>query len=189
MNWPTLIIAIAALLSAIVASVAVWLEGLRMRRQLGINNMWRLIEKWDEPRLRAHRSAAARQLLEDSQHREDLPVEALELLDMFELLAYLVVRSKTLSLEDAWINFSGPAIQWWYICRPGIERFQADDPTIYEDFATLADELIELEAKRRDKDREELKPSEEDLRAFLQGEVLQEGDRLLKSRRTWWFWR
>jgi len=141
-----------------------------MRLQLGVNNMWRLIEKWDQPSLQASRSEAADYLLDNWNHRENLPNSALVMLDMFELLAYLVIRSKTLSIEDAWINFSGPAIQWWHVCRPGIEAFQADDRTIYEDFASLAERLMELEEERRGMTRNELQPSDEDLIAFLKGE-------------------
>jgi hypothetical protein len=131
--------------------------------------MWRLIDRWDG--LEEHREQTAKYLLEHWDDREDLPDSAHELLGTFELLAYLVVRSETLSLEDAWINFSGPAIQWWHVCRPGIEKLQEEDPTVYEDYAALADQLMDEEAKRRKMPRESLIPSDRDLRIFLGGSV------------------
>lgn len=88
--------------------------------------MWRLIERWDG--LDERREQTARYLLEHWDSRQDLPDAAHDVLGTFELLGYLVVRSETLSLEDAWINFSGHAIQWWHACRPGIEKLQEEDP-------------------------------------------------------------
>lgn len=99
-----------------------------------------------------------------------MPYAVLDLLNMFELLGYLVVRSKTLPLEDAWINFSAPAVQWWHVCRPIVETFQADDPTVYEDYAKLADEFMAEDAKRLEANREDRLPSNDDLRGFLRAE-------------------
>lgn len=182
-DWPLIVTAVGAILGPFIAVIAVLTEGKRMRLQLGVDNMWRLIEKWDEPSLQASRSEAAEDLLDNWSHRENLPNSALVTLDLFELLAYLVIRSKTLSIEDAWINFSGPAIQWWHVCRPGIAAFRADDPTIYEDFASLAERLISLEEERRGMTRDELRPSDEDLIAFLEGEKA-----LVEKSAPWRFW-
>jgi hypothetical protein len=174
-NLPTLITAVAAVVAAVVAAGAVFFEGRRVRRQLGIENMWRLIETWDSPEFRARRAEAASLLSESFPRRpqqlHDVPYAVLDLLNMFELLGYLVVRSKTLPLEDAWINFSAPAVQWWHVCRPIIEIFQADDATVYEDYAELAKRFIEEDARRLGRNQEELLPSDDDLRSFLLSEV------------------
>jgi hypothetical protein len=174
-NLPTLITAVAAVAAAVVAAGAVFFEGRRVRRQLGIENMWRLIETWDSPEFRARRAEAASLLSESFPRRpqqlHDVPYAVLDLLNMFELLGYLVVRSKTLPLEDAWINFSAPAVQWWHVCRPIIEIFQADDATVYEDYAELAKRFIEEDARRLGRSQEELLPSDDDLRSFLLSEV------------------
>lgn len=192
-DWPIVLTAIGAILGPFIAVIALVIQGRRMRRQLqteasrmrlqlGVDNMWRLIEKWEgPPTIQKSRAEAAEYLLNNWKRRDDLPDSALKVLDMFELLAYLVVRSKTLSVEDAWINFSGPAIQWWHVCRPGIEAFREHDKTIYEDFASLADQLMTLEAERRGEKRESLVPSEEHLIVFLKGEK-----RLVAPR--WQFW-
>lgn len=174
-NLPTLITAVAAVLAAVVAAGAVFFEARRVRRQLGIENMWRLIDTWDSPEFRARRAEAASLLLETFPSRphqlHDVPYAVLDLLNMFELLGYLVVRSKTLPLEDAWINFSAPAVQWWHVCRPIVEIFQADDETVYEDYTKLTDKFIAEDARRLDTKREELVPSDDDLSSFLRSEM------------------
>jgi len=174
-NLPTLITAVAAVVAAVVAAGAVFFESRRVRRQLGIENMWRLIETWDSPEFRARRAEAASLLSESFPRRprrlHEVPYAVLDLLNMFELLGYLVVRSKTLPLEDAWINFSAPAVQWWHVCRPIVEIFQADDATVYEDYAELAKRFIAEDARRLGRNQEELLPSDDDLRSFLLSEV------------------
>ncbi|MGH2749502.1 MAG: hypothetical protein ACRDK3_01280 [Actinomycetota bacterium] len=173
-DLPTLITASAAALTAIVAAIAVRVEGKRIRRQMGIENMWRLIDTWDSHEFRAHRTEAASFLLETFPQRpartHDVPYAVLDLLNMFELLGYLVVRSKTLPLEDAWINFSAPAVQWWHVCRPIVELFQAEDVTVYEDYTKLADRFMEEDARRLKVNREDRVPSNDDLRDFLGSE-------------------
>jgi integrase len=54
-DWPTLLTAIFTVITALVAAGAVIVEGKRVRRQLGIENMWRLADKWDSPEFRARR--------------------------------------------------------------------------------------------------------------------------------------
>jgi len=180
-DWPIVVTAIGAILGPFIALMAMVYEGRRtrdqleieasrMRLQLGVDNMWKLIEKWEGPATHRSRAEAAAHLLSNWERRSELPNSALDVLDLFELLAYLVIRSKTLSLEDAWINFSGHAISWWHVSRPGIEAFQRNDHTLYEDFASLADQLMTLEAERRGETREALVPREKDLIDYLLGE-------------------
>jgi predicted metal-dependent hydrolase len=57
------------------------------------------------------------------------------------------------------------------VCRPIVEIFQADDATVYEDYTVLADKFIAEDARRLDKRREELLPSDDDLGSFLRSEV------------------
>jgi hypothetical protein len=162
------ITALGALVAAVAAVIALVMDGRRRRRQLGIDNMWRLIERWDQPLLRSIRATAAASLLEDFDSRRELPSEAREVLNVFELLAYLVVRSKTLPVEDAWVNFSAHAISWWDSCRPGIDQIRAEEPTSYEELAKLEAEFRKYEERRG---LEPWRPSEEDLRGFLGGEA------------------
>jgi hypothetical protein len=166
-----LITAIAALITALVALVALFLEGRRIRLQLGMSNMWRLIEQWDGPTMRTLRARLALSLMTHPADRNRVSDDGIDVLNTFELLGYLVVRSKTLGLEDAWINFSVWAISWWHVYRQGIGRLREEDPTVFEDYAQLVDQLLKLEADRRGLTPDQLAPTEPSLRDFLESEV------------------
>src|SRR5438045_3556708 len=100
-NWAVIIAAVGT----IIAFSALIAEGRRVRRQIAVDNMWRMIDRLDGPAGRAHRSRVARLLLAKfPQSRDDVEFDVVDLLDSFELLGYLV-RSKTLYLEAVWTNF------------------------------------------------------------------------------------
>ncbi|MGH2545572.1 MAG: hypothetical protein ACRDHJ_01700, partial [Actinomycetota bacterium] len=69
-------------------------------------NMWSLIERWDQPAMRRVRARTAAEILRDWNSRSYLSGGGADILNLFELVANLVVRSKTLDREDAWVNFS-----------------------------------------------------------------------------------
>jgi hypothetical protein len=166
-----LVTATAALITAVVALAALFLEGRRIRLQLGMNNMWRLIEYWDGPTMRSRRARLAGRLLSQPGERARVSDDGIDVLNTFELLGYLVVRSKTLGLEDAWINFSVWAISWWHVYRAGIAHLREEDPTVFEDYAQLVDRFLDLEAERRGLTRDQLVPVESSLTDFLQSEA------------------
>jgi hypothetical protein len=132
--------------------------------------MWSLIERWDQPELRRVRARTAAELLDNWDSRGYLSGGGADIVNLFELVAYLVVRSKTLNIEDAWTNFSGWAESWWYVYLPAIQSEQADDPTIFEDYKTLIERFAKHAAKRGIQSENET-PSEAELRSFLRGEV------------------
>lgn len=158
--------------TALVAIIAVVVEGRRTRRQIGVENMWRLIDQWDSPAFRRRRSEAALCLLDSFPSRvKDVPQAVIDVLDMFELLGYLVVRSKTLDKEDAWINFSSPAIAWWHVAQPIVAMFRETDETIYEDYTKLAAKFLKEESKRTGRRPEELAPDALRLQEMLKAEA------------------
>jgi hypothetical protein len=169
-SWAILITAIASLVTAIVALAALVLQGRRTRLSLGLENLWRLIEQWDQAEMRRRRAAVARALLADPEGRQRVSDEAIDVLNTFELLAYLVLRSKTLKLEDAWVNFSPWAISWYYVYQAGIERFRDEDPTVFEDYEVLVEKFLDYEMDRLGLSREEVVPPEPTLSDFLEAE-------------------
>ncbi len=80
------------------------MQGRGTRRQLRIQNLWRLIDRWDA--LQGKRLKAAKYIFDNWDDRANLPGSAYEVLDTLELLGYLV-KTKTLSLDDVWINVIG----------------------------------------------------------------------------------
>jgi hypothetical protein len=163
--------ALAALITAVVAIVQVRRQTERMRLELGTDNMWRLIEQWDSSAMRRLRARTAAFILGDWNRRNRISEGGTDILNLFELVGYLVVRSETLKLEDAWTNLSGWAISWWHVYLPGIEADRAVDRTILEDYAQLVERFLNHEAEQRELPREEIIPTEDDLRKFLKGEV------------------
>jgi hypothetical protein len=155
----------------LVAGLVLVVEERRMRRQLGINNMWRLIEAWDHPDMRYLRATMAQRVLANPEIRRELTGDELDVLNTFELVAYLVVRSKTLGLDHAWINFSAWAVSWWYVWEEGIKLLRGRDPTVFEDYTTLVSELLKYEARARKKPLGEIVPTQQDLTNFLGEEV------------------
>jgi hypothetical protein len=170
-DWTAVLSAWAALGAVAIATVALVYQGHRTRLQLGISNMWSLIEKWDQPAMRRVRARTAAELLDRWESRQYLSGGGVDILNSFELVAYLVVRSKTLRLEDAWTNFSGWADRWWYVYLPAIESERADDQTLFEDYKQLVERFVEYEAKERGLSKETVVPTDADLRSFLEGEV------------------
>jgi hypothetical protein len=165
-----LLAAIGSVLTAIVAAVALLAEGRRDRLSIGINNLWKLVESWDSPEMRLRRAHLAQRLRNEEPPLRETSDEAIDVLNTFELLGYLV-RAKALSLEDAWINFSPWAVSWWFIYKPAIIRLQEEvDPTLFEDYARLVHEFIAYEARRRDQEPTALVPDADALTDFLSSE-------------------
>jgi hypothetical protein len=171
-DLPIILTAIGAIAGPFIAAFAIAVEGRRIRRQLGFDNMWQLVKQWDDSSFRARRSAAAKDLLDNFERgRKHLNREAIDVLDFLELLAYLV-RSGSFRLEDAWVNFSSAAIRWWQVCQPGIESWrEEEDATIYQEFSDLVDQLMRREFELTGIDQRIEQPPEEELKSFLQDEI------------------
>lgn len=164
-----MIAALATLLAALGAVLGLIVEGRRLRRQLGITNMWRLIETWDHADMRRLRARLARRLLTNPHERTRVGDDGIDVLNTFELLGFLV-RSKGLGLEDAWSNFSVWANSWWYVYERGIERLRAEDLTVYQDYAALVEKFLDYESEQRSISKDAIRPSDEILTKFLKSE-------------------
>lgn len=104
------ITALVALVTAVIAAFQVRQEGKRIRLELGLNNMWSLIDRWDQPAMRRVRARTAARLLRGVESRRYLSGGAADVLNTFELVAYLVVHSEMLKLEGAWISLHPAAL-------------------------------------------------------------------------------
>jgi hypothetical protein len=119
--------------------------------------------------MRRRRAFVAQVLISHPESRARVSDEGIDILNTFELLAYLV-RSETLRLEDAWINFSAWAVPWWYVYEEGIERLRAQDETVFEDYKRLVQDLVDYEAGKRKLPRADLLPTQPILERFLESE-------------------
>jgi hypothetical protein len=87
-SW-ILVIALFAALGAWVTAVVTFIA---WKRSQSLETMWQLIETWMDDRLVSCRSRAAERILNDDSRRARLFPEAIEILDIFELLSYLVIE-------------------------------------------------------------------------------------------------
>jgi hypothetical protein len=165
----TLIAAYASAVGVIIAIAALIADGRRTRLSLGMNNLWKLIEGWDAPEMRRRRADVAAQLLQDPLSSQRISDEAIDVVNTFELLAFLV-RSKTLRMEHAWVNFSIWAMGWWGVYEAAIRSMQEEDPTVFEDYAWLTEHFAGYEGSRREMKPEEVFPKGEAVVAFLRAE-------------------
>lgn len=72
-----------AAVAALLAFITLLAQGRRLRRQLGHEDMWKLIDRWDGEELRKARAETARHMLANWERRDELTDPALELLDTF----------------------------------------------------------------------------------------------------------
>jgi len=165
-SWTALIAAVGSVLTAIVAAVALMAAGRRNRLSIGINNLWKLIDGWESSEMKWRRALLARELGGNLAPEGRISDHAVDVLNTFELLGYLV-RSKVLALDDAWVNFSSWAISWYYIYEAPIHRIQREDPTVFEDYSTLVAKFIKYEAKRKKVEPTAIIPDATALKDFL----------------------
>jgi hypothetical protein len=119
--------------------------------------------------MRERRADVAKSLLRHPNDRQRISDEGIDVVNTFELLAFLV-RSRVLRRKDAWTNFSSWAIPWWYVYEPGIKVMQEQDKTVFEDFEWLVAHFVTYDARRRDITREQAIPTANDIRLFLEAE-------------------
>jgi hypothetical protein len=124
--------------------------------------------KFDSKEMLAARSKFANQLLNEAPHQEIQE----DVLNFFESIG-LLLRLKVLDKEMVWCNFSYYAIYWEHVCKDYINeerKLKDDDPTLFEEFRNLSEEMYEIDMKKRKKDRQEITPSKEKVLRFLTDE-------------------
>jgi hypothetical protein len=169
---PALVVACAVAAGTLVGSGATALGVIRQDRRLvraaGLDSLWRMVETWDNSGMQRRRAEAAVGLLADPR-RFDHHTEAV--LNVFEFLGYLL-RTRTITEDDAWTNFSQWAVCYWFACETDIRPMREADSTIYEDFAWLVQRMRRVEvARRRGISFERTAPTAEAVTSFLQSEA------------------
>lgn len=171
-DWIALTLVGTALVAAVAAVVGILVQSRSLRHQIATSNMWRLIDEWWSTDMRQLRARLSARLWDHPNERAKLNSDAIEVLNTFELLGYLAVKSKTLHIEHVWTNFSPWAIPWWHIFEGAIvkDRLQVGDNTMFEDFEALIGRLAKHEMRVRDLSEAEVVPDEKILRRFLDSE-------------------
>jgi hypothetical protein len=138
-------VAVATFAVALVAVLALFTQGWRDKRALGISNLWKLIEAWDAPESRLRRAVLAEDLIANPDHRQEISGKAIDVLNTFELVGYLM-RARVVREGDAWVNFYVWAVSWWYVFEPALLAEREAHNVVYQDYYRLVKVLKRREA-------------------------------------------
>jgi hypothetical protein len=136
-------------------------------RAHGIEGLWHLIDLWDSRDMHRRRIKAASELLATPRVFSRF---ALDVLNFFELLAFLVKTAKVVPEEDAWEVFSGWAVGYWFACEEDVNALRAGDRTQFENYVALVEAFLHIEAKKREIGADEVRRQESEWRFFLTDE-------------------
>ncbi|MBN2395182.1 MAG: hypothetical protein JXC36_01825 [Candidatus Atribacteria bacterium] len=166
-NW-TMISALIAMFTAIIAILALYFEQRRSRLITSVELFWRSEEKFrHDKNMLDKRKKSSSGLLEGI-----IVPELDDILDYFELIGFLV-RKGIFDPEMAWNSFHNRAVGYWFASENYISKIRSEDPTIWEDYEYLINRLNRLDAQKTRRSISFAKPSTEWLKNFLDEESRQ----------------
>jgi len=71
-----------------------------------------------------------------------------------------------------WNLFGNPAPLYWSALKGFVAEERREDPAYWSEFEYLVDECYKIEIARSGKSREDLEPSETEVKMFLRAEVI-----------------
>ena len=159
-----------AVVTALIAITAVWIEGRRARFSQGLDVLLKLSDQFNSEIFVKRRRLVAKGLQDENTKRGDKwEVAVGELLDHFQLVGMLLrkgVLDKELVHSEYyyWVSY-----YFYYFKEIAIEwRRIINDPTVWDDADYLYRELTTVERKYR---RDLSTPSEDNLKEFLSSEA------------------
>lgn len=163
-DW-NLLSAWAALITAVAAIVALWLQGRWTRFSVSLDLLLRSEDQFrNNEKMLEKRRKAAQALL-----KGEIVTELDDVLDFFELVG-LLMRRGALDEEMVWYSFYTRAIGYWTSAQKYISDVRSKDKTIWMDFEYLIMGLIAIEKRKTRRSHIEILPSEESLKKFLTDE-------------------
>ena len=118
--------------------------------------------------MRALRRRVAAGLLAEPR---DFDHEGPDLLNFFEALAYMVRGLKVIREEEAWSAFASWLIPYVAACRPDIDRYREVDRTVFDELMNLEADLAKHDAGKRHMKVSQVRPTGEQVTAFLRAET------------------
>ncbi len=155
---------IAAIVTALIAIVALVIESKRSRFQMGVDMLLKFNDKFLSTDMLEVRRRAVKGILEGHNDQAD------DLLDFFETLG-LLVRRKGIEDTFVWHSFFYWIQCYYHLTKDYIALIQKDDPTIWEDFVWLYNRLCKVEKKKLKGCKDTLNISNEDLNEFIDDEI------------------
>jgi hypothetical protein len=129
-----------------------------------IDNLWRMMDKWESDGMLRLRAAAA-QAMKTKANADEIP----DVLGFFEVMGYLV-RVQAVDAEATWSMFSDWALPYWVAAKYSIDEDRATDPTYWQEFEGLYKTLLEIEAQKRSRPERDVVPSEQGAQELLDSE-------------------
>lgn len=161
-----LIAAVAALISALVAVAALWIQERRSRRLLAIELLFKFDDRFNSEAFQRMRTSAAKALQE---RRED-PAAVDDVLDFFETMG-LLARRGVLDMEMLWSTFFTWLDGYWHAAREYFKDVTADDTTTWTELEYLHSALRAIDKNKADLTDSELIWSREDIEDFIESEA------------------
>jgi hypothetical protein len=166
MDWPQIIIAGGTVALVVVTWLLVRGQLSIAKEQVQVQLYLEIRKEFDADRLVSARKRLAQQLLKNPSS-DDLQEDVM---NFFEDMGMLFRRGY-LDREMIWDTFGYYARMWWSACKDYILDERAGDETFFTDFELLVEQICVDEAKKVNKARANLEPSQSDIKAFLEGEA------------------
>jgi hypothetical protein len=154
--------------TALVAVLALWLEGRRWRFALGVELILRLEAEFRTARMYESRREVAGAFLSDNLTQASNALD--EIINFYDGVGYFVERH-ALERKVVWNHFFSYMYRFWHYAQPYIESERRRDPTLWKSAGRLYHQLLRIEKKERGRLRAPLALSAGDLSQFLAAEA------------------
>lgn len=159
----------AAVIAALAAVVAIWIDGKRTRFSQGLDLVIRYREAFDAEEFKKKRRTIAKLLLKEGDQKwfeQGKRLEAAEdILNHFQLIGYLRRRG-ILDKEFVWAEYYYWLTHYHHLLKLYVAAVREWEPSAWEDVDWLYEDLTSLERKNRPKGSD-IGPTDETLREFL----------------------
>ncbi len=156
---------ILTLASLIVAILALWFQILKSNFSMSVDLILKLDGNFNHDSFKKLRRIAAKNIIKNNFK------EAEDVFDFFETIG-LLLRKGALDKEMVWNTFFYWIHHYWIAGSEYITLEQRDDPTTWEDFKYLHEQVIKVEKKRIKASDSELLLSPDDIIGFLKDESM-----------------
>jgi hypothetical protein len=151
------------LAGVIIAIIGLCFQILRSNFSMSVDLTLKLDERFNSDSFKKVRRVAAKNIIKRNFREAD------EVFDFFETLG-LLLRKHALDKEMTWNTFFYWIHRYWIAGSDYIADEQRDDPTTWEDFKYLHEEVIKVEKSRTGASDSDLLLSTEDIKEFLRDE-------------------
>jgi len=132
----------AAMITAIGALIAIWLQNRSEAITRSLDMLLRLEEKFDSERMRTLRKATAQGLLEGK-----LADEAYYVLDFFEEIG-LLLRYKAIHVEILFESFYHSPQAYWFSSLKYINEMRVSNKEMYDNFEYLVERELDYASRK-----------------------------------------